>query len=105
VGGAGSGERGHRVRHASTRPPPPSPSSYVLSGSADKTIKIWRGGRCEKTVPAHEDAVRGLALLPGIGFVSVGNDGMLKVWSDDGSPLQTVVAHEEYIYRLIPQQP
>ena len=30
-------------------------------------------------VQAHEDAVRDLAILPGMGFVSVGNDGMLKV--------------------------
>ena len=70
----------------------------IVSGSADKTIKIWNGGRCIKTFQAHEDAVRGLAILPGIGFVSVGNDGMLKAWTDDGTPLQAVQAHEEYVY-------
>ena len=67
----------------------------IVSASADKTIRLWKGGRCEKTIQAHEDAVRALAVLPNFGFVSVGNDGMLKVWSDEGEPLQTLQASEE----------
>jgi WD40 repeat protein len=48
--------------------------NVVLTASADKTIRLWRDGRQVHIYQGHTDAVRGLALLPGIGFVSCSND-------------------------------
>jgi phospholipase A-2-activating protein len=51
------------------------PSGDILTASADKTIKIWRDYKCIKTLTKHTDCVRGLALVPSVGFLSCGNDG------------------------------
>lgn len=43
-------------------------------GSADKTIKLWRGHKAVRSFTEHKDAVRGLALVTDIGFASCSND-------------------------------
>ena len=43
-------------------------------GSADKTIKMWKAGTCQKTFTGHTDCVRGLAVLSAVEFVSSSND-------------------------------
>jgi phospholipase A-2-activating protein len=45
-----------------------------LAGSADKTIKLWQKHKALHTFTGHQDAVRGLALIPDIGFASCSND-------------------------------
>ena len=51
------------------------PVRYPLpSGSADKTIKLWRQHKCLRTYHGHKDAVRTLALLTDVGFASGSND-------------------------------
>jgi len=49
-------------------------SDPLVSGSADKTIKLWQQHKCLKTYHGHKDAVRALALLTDIGFASGSND-------------------------------
>lgn len=44
------------------------------SGSADNTIKLWHGNKAVRTYTGHTQAVRGLALIPDIGFASCAND-------------------------------
>lgn len=46
----------------------------AFSGSADKTIKMWRQHKAIRTFAGHKDAVRGLALVTDIGFASCSND-------------------------------
>jgi phospholipase A-2-activating protein len=43
----------------------------------------------KKTIQDHKLSVRDLALLPGVGFVSVGNDGAVKVRTMDGGVMTT----------------
>lgn len=43
-------------------------------GSADKSIKLWKAGQCEKTITGHTDCVRGLAVLSSFEFLSCSND-------------------------------
>jgi phospholipase A-2-activating protein len=43
-------------------------------GSADKIIKHWVQHKCVRDFTGHTDAVRGLALVPDIGFASCSND-------------------------------
>ncbi len=45
----------------------------IWSGSADKTLKIWRGGNCVKTIKDAEDCVRQLKSVPGTGIVCASN--------------------------------
>lgn len=46
-----------------------------MIGAADKTIRLWKKGKEIKVFHGHTDAVRGLATVPGVGFVSCSNDG------------------------------
>eukprot|EP01121_Diplochlamys_sp_Union-15-3_P020700 TRINITY_DN813_c0_g1_i6.p1 TRINITY_DN813_c0_g1~~TRINITY_DN813_c0_g1_i6.p1 ORF type:complete len:239 (+),score=41.89 TRINITY_DN813_c0_g1_i6:30-719(+) len=50
------------------------PNGDIVSASADKTIRIWRGAKCHRVLNQHLDAVRDLALVPGLGFLSCSND-------------------------------
>ena len=50
-------------------------ADFVVAGSADKTVKLWRSYECVKTMEAHTNCVRGLALNKQLGgFVTCGND-------------------------------
>lgn len=65
------------------------PSEYLSShdprsqASADKSIKLWHEHKQVRTYTGHTDAVRGLALVPDIGFASCANDR----WVSCDSPL------------------
>ncbi len=80
------------------------PNGDVVTGSADSTIKIWHGPpgemKCIKTLKHHRDCVRGLALLPDIGFVSCSNDETLVVWSFGGDVLQVLYGHTAFVYAV-----
>ncbi|CAN9123900.1 unnamed protein product [Alternaria alternata] len=60
--------------------------SILLSGSADSTIRIWRGRRgepfdCVKTVSDHIQPVTRIAVLPGSDTLATGSsDGSVKIW-------------------------
>lgn len=34
------------------------PDGSLLSGGSDATIKLWSGGRCQRTFKGHTDTVR-----------------------------------------------
>ena len=87
----------------------------VLTGSADKSIRLWsciNGGTCLKTIQAaHTDCVRSLAIFGGnnnsngILFASTSNDALVKIWRVDGNsleilPLQSLSGHSMFIYHL-----
>jgi phospholipase A-2-activating protein len=46
-----------------------------IIASADNSIRLWKNGKLTHVYQGHTEAVRGLALVPGIGFVSCSNDG------------------------------
>lgn len=52
----------------------PSPTDIGNTGSADKTIKLWKRQKAVRTFTGHKDAVRGIALVTDIGFASCSND-------------------------------
>ena len=52
--------RGHE---GSVRGVAVAPDDLILSGSDDHTIKLWRGGACERTLEVHTNWVRSLAVL------------------------------------------
>ncbi|KAI4652535.1 uncharacterized protein J4E79_008841 [Alternaria viburni] len=60
--------------------------SVLLSGSADNTIRLWRGRRgesfdCVKTISDHTQPVTRIAVLPGSDAWATGSsDGTVKIW-------------------------
>lgn len=73
-------------------------SSGVQSGSdsiIDFQIRLFREGKQVKSMRNHTAGVRALCVLPSIGFVSVGNDSCVNVWSGEGSLLLSMVAPQE----------
>lgn len=72
----------------------------VITGSADKTIKKWRNGQEVQILCRHNDIIRSLAFLPGIGIVSCSNDGEVRITSLDGQLVQQIMAHDHIIYNI-----
>ncbi|KAK0547024.1 hypothetical protein OC846_002030 [Tilletia horrida] len=83
----------------------------VLTGGADKTIRLWSITEHAKpvaTFAGHTDAVRGLTLLSGgQSFASCGNDGIINIYSlvdldvsKPIQPLQTLSGHTSFVYSL-----
>ena len=63
-----------------------SDSSLIVTGSADKNVKIWGldFGDCHKSIFAHDDSVTGVQFIPNTHyFFTVGKDGLLKQWDAD----------------------
>ena len=46
-------------------------AGHVLTASGDRSVKLWEGASCVRTYQGHQDAVRSLALMPQVGFLSV----------------------------------
>ncbi|KAJ1389972.1 WD40-repeat-containing domain protein, partial [Ochromonadaceae sp. CCMP2298] len=60
--------------------------SILVSGSADKTVKIWGldFGDCHRSLIAHEDSVTSVVFQPHTHyFFSAGKDGTIKYWDAD----------------------
>ncbi|KRX68282.1 Phospholipase A-2-activating protein [Trichinella sp. T9] len=79
-----------------------SDSGDLLSGSADKTIKLWQDGVITTTFQGHEDCVRDLAVLAdGRSFLSCSNDHTCRMWNlASGQCTRVYYAHEHYVYSL-----
>ncbi|MFB0561087.1 MAG: WD40 repeat domain-containing protein [Candidatus Lokiarchaeia archaeon] len=59
---------------------------FALSGSGDKTIRLWNveTGECIKTSEAHKSGVGSICFSPNGGFaLSGGWDNNIKLWIFD----------------------
>lgn len=53
----------------------------------------------------HSDSVRGLAVYPGVGFVSASHDGTARVWAVSGETLLHLVGHTALVYQAAVHPP
>ncbi|TPX49736.1 hypothetical protein SeMB42_g00378 [Synchytrium endobioticum] len=79
----------------------PTEGRYVVSGSRDKSIRIWdvATGQCIHTFNGHDNWVRGLALHPaGKHLISASDDKTLRIWDlKTGRNIKTVDAHPHFV--------
>ncbi|KAK6360417.1 hypothetical protein TWF730_006559 [Orbilia blumenaviensis] len=74
-----------------------------ITGCADGKIRWFRENKLYRSVQAHTQPVRGLHRLYDAkdgAFISCGNDGVIKSWTDAGREIETVYAHNAYIYSI-----
>ena len=79
-------------------------TSLIISGSADKTIKIWGMdfGDCHKSIFAHDDSVTCIQFLPNTHyFFSGGKDGLVKYFdADRGECILHLSGHKGSVWGL-----
>ena len=72
----------------------------MLTGSADKSIRLWNGSQTVRVFTGHTDCVRALAVVDGSKFLSGSNDATIRLWSvADGECLNIFYGHSNFIYR------
>ncbi|KAK3326719.1 hypothetical protein B0H66DRAFT_637950 [Apodospora peruviana] len=75
--------------------------NLVVSGSGDKTVKIWdvATGHCTQTLEGHSDTVRSIAFSPDSNLVVSGSyDNTVKIWDvATGHCTQTLEGHSDTI--------
>ncbi|KAL6471149.1 hypothetical protein MHYP_G00197990 [Metynnis hypsauchen] len=80
------------------------PGPFLLSGSRDKTIKMWdvSTGMCLMTLVGHDNWVRGVQFHPGGKFiVSCADDKTLRIWDYKNKRcMKTLSAHEHFVTSL-----
>jgi WD40 repeat protein len=71
--------------------------SLAISGSDDRTLKVWEleSGRAVQTLEGHAGPVWAVAVTPdGSRAISGSDDGTLKVWDlESGRAVQTLKGH------------
>jgi WD40 repeat protein len=59
---------------------------HVLTGSWDDTVKVWRGDELVRTIEAHAELVKAVAVLPGgARFISGSDDKTAKLFTFGGA--------------------
>jgi platelet-activating factor acetylhydrolase IB subunit alpha len=78
---------------------------FLLSGSRDKTIKMWEvsTGNCKKTLSGHNEWVRCVSInSSGSLFASCSDDESIIVWNMQSfSQLYTLTGHENKIEQVL----
>jgi WD40 repeat protein len=63
-----------------------SADGSIITGANDNTVKVWRGGACERTIQVHTSTVLVVAALPGCArFVSGSVDRTAKLCTLNGA--------------------
>ena len=80
-----------------------APDGRIVTGSADRTIKVWREGTCERTIQAQTSWVSAVAAMPdGQRILSGGMDDTVRVWLLDGTLENTFSElHDAWVRALV----
>ncbi|CEI94844.1 Putative Nuclear distribution protein PAC1 [Rhizopus microsporus] len=78
----------------------PLPGQFIITGSRDKTIKLWNSnGQLLHTLVGHDNWVRGLVVHPnGKYLLSASDDKTIKIWDlKTGRCAKTIDAHSHFV--------
>ena len=75
-------------------------NGIIITGSQDKNINFWDKGVKVTSYQAHDDIIRQIILMKGIGFATCSNDETIKIWDMTGKLLQELKGHNGYVYTL-----
>ncbi|ORZ11811.1 putative platelet-activating factor acetylhydrolase ib alpha subunit [Absidia repens] len=78
----------------------PIAGQYIITGSRDKTIKLWDiNGQLLHTFVGHDNWVRGLVIHPsGKYLLSASDDKSIKIWDlKTGRCMKTLEAHDHFV--------
>lgn len=71
----------------------------LLSGSWDKTAKVWLQQKCVMTLSEHEAAIWAVNILPGGSMLTGSADKTIKMWTA-GKRVRTFTGHEDCVRAL-----
>ena len=75
--------------------------NFVITGSQDKALNLWdltNGKLVKKVAGAHEDIVREISLVEGLGVLTCSNDETVKIWTFDLDPIDTYRGHSAFVF-------
>lgn len=78
-------------------------NGLVITGSADKTLKLWRiepKVECLTTFKGHKDCIRSIAVVSDTEFLSASNDASVREWNIKGELMKEFYGHDNYIYSI-----
>jgi WD40 repeat protein len=77
---------------------------YALSGSSDKTVRLWdiESGRCIRVLEGHSDRVEGVAFSGDSGRALSGStDKTMRLWDvESGHCLRVLEGHSDIVLSL-----
>ncbi|KAI8355878.1 phospholipase A-2-activating protein [Mortierella sp. GBAus27b] len=72
---------------------------HIVSGSWDKTAKIWRNWECVHTLEGHTQAIWGVMELEHSAVVTASADKTIAMWKD-GKKFKTLTGHDDCVRAL-----
>ena len=77
---------------------------YLVSGSWDKTVKLWlvKSGECTRTMEGHSEPVCSVAFSPDGQYLASGSgDKTVKLWHvESGECTRTMRGHSHFVYSV-----
>eukprot|EP00128_Syssomonas_multiformis_P010173 Colp12_sorted_trinity150504_noHs@3633 len=73
--------------------------TVIVSGSWDKTARVWANGQCVQTLEGHSLAVWSVLVLPDGDVLTGSADKTIKRWHD-GKCVRTLTGHTGYVRGL-----
>ncbi|KAJ3122418.1 hypothetical protein HK100_012016 [Physocladia obscura] len=77
-------------------------SGVLISGSWDRTAKVWRNWECAFTLTGHSQAVWAVLSAGDFGYLTGSADKLIKLWSSDGKFIRNFTGHTDAVRALAP---